>query len=225
MLSTTHTNTMTATNMNNKRTAEQTEECKRRKWSESLLKSDDSTADDHSTPVYRSVPCVVFNLEPTVSLIPNRLEYTEEEAEDIWYSGIEKQAMIQGALKSASDMHPSDALARGLESLTYAGSMARRAHRFRPVSAVLREQERQKQRHGDTIPPNSDELLCQSVAHLSARCQESANQRAYQDELAAFPEKGADLKLMHSNTKGDTVLSQTLRAFTFGWLTNMAEPQ
>jgi hypothetical protein len=207
----------TSTN-NNKRTAERGEEHKR---SKSLRYDELVGIVEYSSP--SSVHCVAFNLEPSVSLIPNRLEYSEEETEDLWYSALEKQAMIHGALKSASAMNPNDALARGLESLTYTGSMTRRAHRFRTVSAILREQARQKQIYGNAIPPNSDELLCQAVVHISRSCQAMANERAFQDEIDVFPE--LDLTATQSDDKGgdDNVLTQTMRVFSFGWF--KADPQ
>jgi hypothetical protein len=205
-------------NNNNKRIAERDEHHERRK----SLRSDELVSIvEYSSP--RNVHCVAFNMEPSVSLIPNRCEYSEEEADDLWYSALEKQAMIHGALKSASAMNANDAMARGLEALTYAGSMARRAHRFRTLSAVLREQERQKRIHGSTIPPNSDELLSQAVVHISRRCQEMANERAFQDEIEVFPELTITRTLSKDKGDGDNVLTQTLRVFSFGWLT--ADPQ
>ena len=212
--------TMATTSTNsNKRTAERSEEHTRRK---SLKSEELESIVEYSTP--RQVYCVAFDLEPCVALIPSRLEYSEEEVEDMWYSALEKQAMIHGALKSASAMNPDDSMARGLEALTCAGSMSRQAHRRRTLSAVLREQERQKRFHGDSIPPNSDELLSHAVGHISRRCQEMANERAYQDEIEVFPElKLATIAPEDSADREATMLTQTLRVFSFGWLTT--DPQ
>ncbi|CAB9496948.1 expressed unknown protein [Seminavis robusta] len=223
------------TNLNNKRPAEQADDCKRRKLPE---EDDDDDDDCIMFSAARPVHCVVFDLEPNILFIPNRLEYTEEQAEDIWYSRMEKHAMIQGAMKSACDMHPEEEGARGLEPFTWIGATSRRDHRQRTVGAVLREQARQKQYNKEC----DDELLYRASTNTSQRCQELANARGYMDQVAVFPLQLQQLPSSHDdndndndddnkanhNAGGGTVLKgfkQTLRGLSFGWLGTTADPQ
>lgn len=131
--------------------------------------------------------------------IEDRLDYTEDQREDLWYNRYEKQAMMEGSLKAAVDLSPSDYEARGLEAFTYEGSQSRRENRQRYVALILREQARQKmkqnQKDGNTtttaaVDHCNDywEVLASAAVHISRPCQERAIAVGHLDEVEVFPQ-------------------------------------
>lgn len=129
-------------------------------------------------------PCVCFDQEVRVRWVPNRLDYTAEERDELWYCRMEKQAMLEGSLKAAVDLSPDDRMARGLEAFTFEGCMMRRENRQRAAAAILREQARQKR----LSTKNGADVLARAAEHITRSCQERANAIGHADEVEAFPQ-------------------------------------
>ena len=117
--------------------------------------------------------------------IPRRDDLTMEEALGVWYTVIEKHAMMEGALKVAADLKPEDVAARGLEYYTSAGYHRIQSNRDRSVAAVLKEQARQKQRD---VRANNDELMSECYQRITRPCQLQATSQGKLDEVEAYPQ-------------------------------------
>ena len=152
---------------------------------------------------------------PLIHTIPSRTALTVEEKDNIWYHRLEKQAMLQGALKTAVDLPPSDDMARGLEQLTYEGGNSSQIARERLYSRFLREQIRLKQRQQHSSFIQREEALARISCAATRRWREEATHRGYLDAVAA-----------NENYKGEVNAVETSKARGgmlqgfMGWLGN-----
>ncbi|CAB9521139.1 expressed unknown protein [Seminavis robusta] len=140
---------------------------------------------------------VLFDLESNkVFPIPRRESLTMEQALDIWYTGMEKHFMMEGALKAASGLHAQDTQARGLEYHTSSGFFRIQTNRDRAMAAVLKEQARQQQKG---IKEENDELISEAYWRITKPCQEQATVQGRIDEAVANPQW--HVRLPHATTE------------------------
>ncbi len=146
----------------------------------------DSEQDFSSAPAKRSVS---FGQNDdgmeTVSVrsIASRDEYSKEEIQNMWYNDMEFQIMKLSIIHTLKKViagtyaHEVDALeseARGLENKTPKGSAARKKNRFASLSAVLDEQNRQRESGQPIDSEYIAELYRQSTAHCLAEAIKTA---------------------------------------------------
>ena len=120
---------------------------------------------------------------PRIHVIPSRSDLTGEEKDDMWYHRLEKQAMMQGALKTAVDLAPSDDEARGLEQLTYQGGRESEIARARLYSCFMREQTRLQQRKQPLSYLQKEEILARVSCTMTRRWREEATERGHSDAV------------------------------------------
>jgi hypothetical protein len=129
---------------------------------------------------------VLFDLKRTTyHPIPCREDVSMEEALDVWYTSIEKHAMMDGALKVAADLRPQDPAGRGLEYHTNSGFYHIQTNRDRSVAAVLKDQAWYKRRN---VKERIEDLIRDSYQRISIPCHEQATVRGKLDEVEAFPQ-------------------------------------
>lgn len=180
------------------------------------------------TPNKRNVQ---FKPETLIRRIPSRRELTSEDKDELWYHRLEKEAMLQGALKTAADLEPTDDQARGLEHYTCEGGSNQQHARYRQYSRVLGEQTRQHQQQqqqqqssgpNDNKITNGDELIGDISSTCSKRSREEAILRAAKDAVAAGVARADDERTQTSNNEGIFGgIRQTFRHF--GWLEPLTE--
>lgn len=144
--------------------------------------------------------------------------------DSMWYHSLERQAMVQGALKTAADLSPTDDMARGLEHYTQEDGTRRYCLRQRLYHRLFQEQCRQQRRRksGGNPVPGEDERLRVISRTVSRQSQEEAIRKASMDELAVLvpPQEQQQIKdLLGPPAVEDGILAgftETLR--DIGWL-------
>ena len=169
---------------------------------------------------------IAIHLEHNATfLIPTRYEFTPDQIEAMWYHSLERQAMVQGALKIAADLTPNDYMARGLEHYTPEGGTSRYCVRQRLYQRIFQEQGRQRQSdndNNDSVVIGKEERISAISLSFSRQSQAEANRRAHLDELALIY-TNEQVNLLgsiskHNGSKNSIFagLTQTLR--DIGWL-------
>ena len=188
---------------------------------------------DPSFRISKKSTHVVFNLEKNmVCPIPTLYELEPDQIDSMWYHSLERQAMIQGALKIAADLSPTDDRARGLEHLIPDNGTRRLCARQRLYHRLFQEQSRQQQQQqqarqrmgggSDHAVGGEDERLRAISRTVSQQSQEDATRRASMDEIAVLvpPHKQEQLRNLLGVTAVEegifTSFTETLR--DIGWL-------
>ena len=161
-----------------------------------------NTSSNNNNNTNNKVKCILLDLQPQICDTISRADLTAQEVDRSWYCYLELERMAAAALDPYSERNTSHAGGcRGLERYTAAGSSRLEIHRVQVVAAVLREQDKQRQKttdqdtswfgrmvgntSNDTTKIDRPERIAQAALALSQECQELAYRQGFNDEVEA----------------------------------------